>query len=207
MPAISENLVRDCGNGNNITVPVTFDNCRLVIRKDIRFIQNGGTAMQFSAFKLKMLAALDRYFLAKYKMTMTPNGRDCVCPCKDVGIGVEIREVAVGGYPVTLMVGQSGGSSTGAAGATIQENDRPGMAAEAREPCHAHELGHLMLGLRDEYAGNNSGSPVFTDNSLMGNYHNEGYAAAEVKPRNLEFLRVWLQGKIPACCVLTVVKV
>ncbi len=207
MPAIKDELTRDSGNGNNIKVPITFNNCRIIVEKEIRFIQNGGTARDFAVFKLKVLAALDKYFLAVFKLRMTPNGADCRCPCAEIAIRVEIKEVAVGGYPITLRVGQSGTSSSGENGATINENDRPGSAPEAQQPCYGHELGHCILGLKDEYEGNNAGSPVHQDHSLMGNYHIEGYAGAELKARHFEFLRDWLQGKVPACCLLTVEKV
>ncbi len=207
MPVINEELTRDCGNGNNITVPITFSPCRIVIEKEIRFIQDGGTAKQFNVFKLKVLAALDKYFNSVFKLRMTPQGGDCRCPCVEIAIRIEIKEVAAGGYPATLKVRQSGSSSAGADGATINESDHPGTEPEARLPCYAHEIGHFMLGLKDEYEGNNAASPVHEDNSIMGNYHNEGYAQAEAKARQFEFIRDWLQTKVAACCVLTVERV
>lgn len=48
----------------------------------------------------------------------------------------------------------------------------------------AHEIGHL-LGLKDEYS--DPASPkrkVYTDNSLMGNYYNEGIKTATLKKRH-----------------------
>ncbi|MEZ4401335.1 MAG: DUF4157 domain-containing protein [Kofleriaceae bacterium] len=54
----------------------------------------------------------------------------------------------------------------------------------------AHELGHLM-GLRDEYIdpavasrATAAGADVHTDHSIMGNYHGEGAAAAQVHERH-----------------------
>jgi len=207
MPAIKEELSRDCGNGNIIKVPISFDACKVTITKEIRFIQNGGTADEFKAFKQKVIDAFNSIFNGVFKLKMTPQGRDCRCPCDEVSISIEIKEVVTGGYPVTLKVGQSGGSETGQNGASIQENDRPGTAEGARACCYAHEFGHCVLGLKDEYSGNGANSPVHEDHSIMGNYHNEGYAEAGAKDRHFDFIRDWLQTKVPACCRVTLEKI
>ncbi len=48
----------------------------------------------------------------------------------------------------------------------------------------AHEIGHL-LGLLDEYADSTSPDrKVYTDNSLMGNYYQEGIKTAKLKKRH-----------------------
>jgi hypothetical protein len=180
-------------------VKLTFKDCKITIEKDLRFIKSPASATDaaFNAFKQNFKNAIDKFFNGKFRLRMKAGGK---CPdCTTIPIEIKINEVATGGYAVTLKIGSSDSSPSATDGSTIQENDRTGSPAAANECTYAHESGHLILGADDEYKDNSSGNPVHTDNSLMGNYHNEGYDKAELKDRHFEFLKTWLQGKLAGC--------
>jgi hypothetical protein len=212
MAVVSTELVSTIG-GSQFRVPVKFDSskCKVTIEKLVTF-ERGGTFdgghadSAFAAMTLRVLRAVRRYWDNKFELVVTPTG-ELPCPCTRISIEVRLKQ-APGGYPVTLVGGGQGASGSGTDGAEIQEHDRPGASTEAETSTYAHEAGHFALGLPDEYAGNNAGSPVHNDGSIMGNYHDPLQPKPpEPKERQFEPVRAWVQSLLPPTCVVTLRKV
>lgn len=212
MAVITSELVSNVG-GSRYTVPVKFNtsSCKLTVEKLVTF-ERGGTFSdgqhdsEFAAMIVRITRAVRRFWSGTYELVVTPSG-EARCPCKRISIDVRIRQ-GPGGYRVTLVGGGAGASGAGTNGATLQENNRPGAPAEAISAMYAHEFGHFGLGLPDEYAGNNAGSPVHVDGSLMGNYHSPlEPKPPEAKPRHFEHIRAWVQTQLPPACIVTIRKV
>jgi len=193
-------------NGHSTQIDIKFENCKITITKKIKFIKNpaGADDSAFSKFKQNFKDAISRFMNNSFKLIMT--GDDC--PCREIPIEIKLVEDN-NGYPLNMMVGSSDSSPSGTNGARIQENDRTGTPDIANANTYAHEAGHFILGANDEYRGNNTNAPVFNDNSLMGNYHQEGYQEAEIKARHFQFVKDWFEGHFPPAnnCPVTLVKI
>lgn len=195
--AITEEITRTTKTGNSFKIKLTFKECKITIEKDIRFLKSPASATDaaFNAFKQKVKDAVSKYMNNKFRLRVKGEK----CPDCTIPIEVKINEVDTGGYPVTLELGKDGNGSSGTGGSKIQENGPTGCKPEARPLQYTHEAGHFILGQEDEYAGNPAGAPVKEDNSMMGNFHNEGLDKAEFKERQFDFVREWLKGKYPDC--------
>jgi hypothetical protein len=194
------------------TVPVRFnsDVCKVVIEREVYFERAGtfsGAASDsaFAAMILRIVRAVGRFYNRRFELAVTATTPEIRCPCRTISIEVRLKVSRQGqGYKITLIGGGTGGSSSGASDATIQEHDRPGAAAEAETYTYVHEVGHLLLGLPDEYAGNNHGSPVHNDGSIMGNYHDRTQPKPpEAKERHFEAVRAWVESLLPPTCRVT----
>jgi len=91
------------------------------------------------------------------------------------------------GYRIRLIGGQHGTSSMGTGGGQVYQLGLPNESTQQPQTV-AHELGHALLGANDEYASaSDPQRPVYTDDSIMGNYYNAP-TRAEFKVRHLQHL-------------------
>ncbi len=184
--------------GNQYTSQLALLRSGLTISKDVKFVSAGTFAAgKFDALKARLIAAVTSYLTGKFKLKIetpggTPQEGDGVYP-----ITVQVVDNPSGSYAVTLHGGAHGRSAMSQAGGNIYEQGQ-GTEVSVPDITLAHESTHMVLGASDEYpSASTPGRTLHTDHSLMGNFYNEGIAAAEVKARHFQFLVTQVSGWFP----------
>jgi hypothetical protein len=176
----------DTGNAYKTWVSLYRSGVRL--SKRVKFVERDTFAAGgFATLKGRMIAAVTSYLSGKYKLKIeSPGGAregDGEYP-----ITVHILDDPSGPFPVELHGGVHGDAYMTEDGGHLYELGSAGETQE-QDITMAHESAHMILGASDEYANASvPGRTLHTDHSLMGNYYNEGIAAAEIKARHFGFL-------------------
>ncbi len=187
--------------GNRYTSNLTLYNNTIEITKKVNFVDGGGftSPNRLNRLKRRIKRAISSYLSRKFslKVSTPPPGKKQAGD-KTYPIVVYITEDPAG-YSVTLMGNAHGGSFATTGGATLYEL---GQASETylRNIVIAHEAAHFVLGQSDEYTNSAvSGRVVYTDNSLLGNFYNEGISRAKIKARHFQFIipvvQPWFPGR------------
>jgi hypothetical protein len=172
----------------------------VLITKDVNFVSVGTFGSGgFVALQNRLIAAVTTYMTGKYKLHVGPPGGGSTNGDGDYPITVQVVPNTSASYQVNLRGGQHGRSGMSASGGNVFELGNTGETS-VPDIVLAHESAHMVLGASDEYANASVPGRVIThDHSLMGNFYNEGIAAAELKARNFQFLvtlaATWFPGR------------
>lgn len=196
----SKSFTNTTDTGNAYTSNALMLRNGVLITKDVKFVSTGTFgAGRFDALENRVIAAVTAYMTGKYKLRVGPPGSGPTTGDADYPITVRVVPNASASYAINLHGGQSGRSAMTASAGDVFEK---GQGAETSVPdiVLAHESGHMVLGASDEYANASvPGRAITNDHSLMGNFYNQGIAAAELKDRNMQFLvtlaATWFPGR------------
>jgi hypothetical protein len=187
--------------GNHYRSWVSLYRSGLNISKRVKFVEQGTFAAGgFAALKARIIAAITTYLTGKFKLKIqsvgAPQEGDGVYP-----IVVRVIDDSSAPYPLRLRGGAHGRSAVDEDGGDIYALGQ-GTETSVPDIVLAHESAHMILGASDEYANASvrvTGRVVYTDHSLLGNFYNEGIAAAEIKARHFQFLvrqvSTWFPGR------------
>jgi len=161
-------------------VSLASGECRVALK--VKLVPDSGvSATDVTSVQSRASAAFTRIFDNKFNLTDTADGQ--VYALRTAVQFVERSEH----HSIALHAGSN-------------RSDAGNWSVGRPDETFAHELGHL-LGLKDEYidpaVGDRSSatSPgVHTDHSIMGNYHGEGRAAAQVHQRHGQAMSTAIGG-------------
>ena len=138
--------------------------------------------------KQRIIQAVTNYLSRKYKAKIESSSGPPKVGDGEYPIIVQLNDDSSSSTTVNLHGGTHGRGAVGESTGNIYEL---GQANEALVPDAylAHECSHWMLGANDEYAdARYPARTVYTDNSLLGDFYNEGIAAASIKTRHFQYL-------------------
>jgi hypothetical protein len=185
--AISETT--DTGNKYTQDLLLNKTSARITISLGVDWKKQGTWASDgaYQKFIRAVKSAAYSYMDNKFKVVCTPKAQGAGTATVELPIDFLISDLP-GGYSIDVHGGAPGGDSAMAqAGGNIFEIQSDGTAEEAIT--YAHEFGHAMLGVSDEYANPAIPGRVLTnDHSIMANYYTQGKAQAQFKARHFQHI-------------------
>jgi hypothetical protein len=185
--AISETT--DTGNKYTQDLLLNKKSARITITLGVKWVKKGTWASDdaYNKFIRSVKTAAYSYMDNKFKVVCTPKAPGAGPGTIELPIDFLIYDFD-SGYSIDVIGGAPGGDSAMAqAGGKVYEIQSDGTAEEAIT--YAHEFGHAMLGVSDEYANPAMPGRVLTnDHSIMANYYAQGKAAAEFKARHFQHI-------------------
>lgn len=180
----------------DITSSVGLLPSKICVFKPVKFeVIGGGTPTQVAAFKQQVLNAVTNILSNKFKVKVA--SIPPVSSHKSFPIEVEFKEDTGASFSISLNMGTHGRCICSANRCELFELGQ-GTETHIPDMTIAHECGHAILGLSDEYADSEyPARTVYIDNSLMGNYYTEGIGTAAIKIRHFGFLATHLGTLLP----------
>lgn len=176
--------------GNRYSSMLAMMRTNLLITKEVHFVQTGTFAHDdgFDTMQQRTINSVRSYLNKKYKIKIESGGGAAREGDGEYPILVRMGDSSGSQYEVRLHGGEHGRSAVNEEGGDLYEL---GQESETSIPdvVLAHECAHMILGANDEYANEEiPARQLYTDNSLMANFYEEGMEAAELKPRHFGFL-------------------
>jgi hypothetical protein len=185
--AISETT--DTGNKYTQDLLLNKTAASLQVTLGVNWVKQGTWASDdaFKKFVRSVKTAAYSYMDNKFKVVCTPQAPGAGPAKVELPISFLIYDDN-SGYTIGVHGGKPGGDSAMAqAGGNVFEYDSNDALEEAIT--FAHEFGHAMLGVSDEYANPAVPGRVLTnDHSIMANYYTQGKAQAEFKARHFQHI-------------------
>ena len=162
---------------------------RITISLGVNWVKKGTWASDeaMQTFIRKVKSAAYSYLDNKFKVVCTPKAEGAGTSPIELPIDFIIYDYE-SGYTIEAIGGTPGGDSAMTqAGGKIFEIQSDGTAEEAIT--YAHEFGHAILCVSDEYANPAVPGRVLTnDHSIMANYYAQGKSQAEFKARHFQHI-------------------
>ena len=175
----------DTGNEYKQELRINKTKHQIRIRLGVKWTKRGtwDTDEAFRSFVGKVSAAAHRYLDGKFKVVVTPAKGASV----DFPIAIVLDDDA-SGYEIECFGKLHGRGAMSESGGKLYEL---GQTGEATMPdvYAAHEFGHALLGVSDEYANPAvPGRTITDDHSIMGDFYAQGVDKAEFKARHFQHL-------------------
>jgi hypothetical protein len=179
----------DTGNKYTQDLILNKTSARITISLGVDWNKKGTWASDdaYRKFIRSVKTAAYSYMDNKFKVVCTPKAPGAGSATIELPIDFLIYDFP-GGYSIDVTGGPPGGDSLMTeAGGKIFEIQSDGTAEEAIT--YAHEFGHAMLGVSDEYANPAvPGRVLSNDHSIMANYYAQGKAQAQFKARHFQHI-------------------
>jgi hypothetical protein len=179
----------DTGNEYTQNLILNKTAARITISLGVDWVRKGTWATDdaYHTFIRSVKTAAYSYMDNKFKVVCTPNAPGAGAAAIELPIDFLIYDDS-DGHTINVHGGQPGGDSQMTQdGGEIFELQTDGTAEEPIT--FAHEFGHAMLGVSDEYANPAIPGRVLTnDHSIMANYYAQGKDQAEFKARHFQHI-------------------
>jgi hypothetical protein len=181
----NRNITETTDTGNQYTQELALDKARshVQIQLGIKWVQKGTWASDaaYETWRQWVKTSVYGYMDNKFKVELTPASG----PKFYVTIDFLLWDDDAG-YEIQCWGNTHGRGAMSTAGGNLYEL---GQASETAMPAvyAAHEFGHALLGVSDEYANSAvPARPISNDHSIMGDFYSQGTAQAEYKVRHFQ---------------------
>jgi hypothetical protein len=175
----------DTGNRYQQELDINKTSRQVQIQFGINWVKQGTWASDdaFASFVHSIKTTVYSYLDRKFKIIATPKAGGAA-----IELAIDFLLYDVGdGYKIECFGDSHGRSAMAQAGGKMYQKGPAGEGTSLPAVTAAHEFGHCLLGVSDEYA--NPAVParsISNDHSIMGNYKTQGAAQAEFKVRHFD---------------------
>ena len=192
-------LENETDTGNNYDSLISHTLTKFDISKEVEFVEKGSfLSGGFATLTARVISSVSTHLDNKFKIKIEPGpGATALDIDGEYPIRVSLSSNPKADYTLKLHGQEHGTSSMSESGGDIYELGQPSQTLISNVTL-GHESAHLILGLSDEYA--NASVPsrtIYTDNSLLGNYYNEGMHTAKLKVRHFQHLVDYIGRYLP----------